>query len=63
MSFSGFFAAFRAKMQLLCFAKTGFDFMLSFTCFYVKTGLEPCLILCARKIIYTLTLNSVDRIR
>ena len=41
MSFSGFFAIFRAKMRLLCFAKTGFDFMLSFSPFRVKTGLEP----------------------
>ena len=40
-SFSGFFAIFRAKMRLLCFAKTGFDFMLSFSPFRVKTGLEP----------------------
>ena len=41
MSFSGFFAIFMAKMRLLCFAKTGFDFMLSFSPFRVKTGLEP----------------------
>ena len=42
MSFSGFFADFRAKMRFLCFAKTGFDFVLFFDRFSCKTGLEPC---------------------
>ena len=40
--FFSVFAAFRAKTQLLCFAKTGFDFVLSFDRFSCKTGLEPC---------------------
>ena len=35
------FCCFMAKMRLLCFAKTGFGFMLSFSPFRVKTGLEP----------------------